>query len=164
MSMSLYTTTERLEARLQDYEIYHRTRGNKICHYIAVPLIYIVTLGLLGHISLRLEEFAGGRLAFLDAGLIGCAVVTTFFLIQDWKIALFFTPVTLGCYALGASFSLIPLWIVFVGAWGIQFLGHFYYEKKSPAFFKNIAHFLLGPMWVFVAIIRYQRLPLRHAA
>jgi uncharacterized membrane protein YGL010W len=41
------------------------------------------------------------------------------------------------------------LWGVFVLGWVLQFVGHGHYEKKSPAFFKNLTHLLIGPLWVF---------------
>ena len=37
---------------------------------------------------------------------------------------------------------------VFVGAWVLQFIGHYAYEHRSPAFFRNLIHLLVGPLWV----------------
>jgi len=36
----------------------------------------------------------------------------------------------------------------FVFGWVIQFVGHYVYEKKSPAFYRNLVHLLVGPLWV----------------
>ena len=37
---------------------------------------------------------------------------------------------------------------LFVGAWVLQFIGHYVYEHRSPAFFRNLTHLLVGPLWV----------------
>jgi uncharacterized membrane protein YGL010W len=36
---------------------------------------------------------------------------------------------------------------IFVGGWALQFLGH-KFEGKSPAFLRNLLHFLVGPAWI----------------
>ena len=41
----------------------------------------------------------------------------------------------------------IPLGLFVVG-WIFQFIGHYVYEKRSPAFFRNLAHLLVGPLWI----------------
>jgi uncharacterized membrane protein YGL010W len=30
----------------------------------------------------------------------------------------------------------------------MQFAGHYVWEKKSPAFFRNLTHLLVGPLWI----------------
>jgi len=37
---------------------------------------------------------------------------------------------------------------LFVLGWALQFLGHSIYEKRSPAFYKNLLHLLVGPLWI----------------
>ena len=37
---------------------------------------------------------------------------------------------------------------LFVLGWVFQFLGHYIYEKKAPAFYKNFTHLLVGPLWI----------------
>jgi uncharacterized membrane protein YGL010W len=41
---------------------------------------------------------------------------------------------------------------VFVFGWILQFLGHYVYEKKSPAFFRNVTHLLVGPLWILAKV------------
>jgi uncharacterized membrane protein YGL010W len=53
--------------------------------------------------------------------------------------------------AFAAIGRVIPLWPaigLFVVGWVFQFIGHYVYEKKSPAFYKNLAHLLVGPLWI----------------
>ncbi|PYQ19595.1 MAG: hypothetical protein DMF81_21345, partial [Acidobacteria bacterium] len=58
---------------------------------------------------------------------------------------------------LGASALLVALGrplppglalVLFVLGWVLQFVGHYVYEKRSPAFFRNLAHLLVGPLWI----------------
>lgn len=37
---------------------------------------------------------------------------------------------------------------LFAGGWALQFLGHAVYEKRSPAFLRNLLHLLVGPAWL----------------
>jgi uncharacterized membrane protein YGL010W len=56
------------------------------------------------------------------------------------------------CFPLG---RLLPVWAVIalaVGGWLIQLAGHAVWEKKSPSFFTNMVHALVGPLF-FVAIL-----------
>ena len=41
----------RLAVAFEDYEVYHRTSGNKLCHYIGIPVIAFTFVGLLSSIS-----------------------------------------------------------------------------------------------------------------
>ncbi len=37
----------RLAVVFEDYEAYHRTPGNKLCHYVGIPLVACTLVGLL---------------------------------------------------------------------------------------------------------------------
>jgi uncharacterized membrane protein YGL010W len=41
-----------------------------------------------------------------------------------------------------------PALALFVFGWILQFIGHYIYEKRSPAFFQNLTHLLVGPLWI----------------
>ena len=45
-------------------------------------------------------------------------------------------------------------WALFIGGWILQFVGHYAFEKNSPAFFRNLVHLLIGPLWVFARLTR----------
>jgi uncharacterized membrane protein YGL010W len=56
-------------------------------------------------------------------------------------------------YVAGAA---MPLWLnvaLFVLGWIFQFIGHSVYEKRQPAFFRNVVHLLVGPLWILNDII-----------
>jgi uncharacterized membrane protein YGL010W len=41
-----------------------------------------------------------------------------------------------------------PAFAVFVVGWVLQGVGHYVYEKNSPAFFRNFAHLAVGQLWI----------------
>ncbi len=133
--------TPKLRAYFDDYKEFHRTRGNAICHYIGIPLIMLTLLGLLGPIG-------GGALL---------ALAIAWYLTLDWKIALPFATYGIGLLLLSTQIGPIHLWFGFILGWIFQFVGHGIYEKKSPAFLKNIKHVLIGPLWVFAKWTFYEK-------
>lgn len=148
--------TQKLASRFNDYQEYHRTQGNVVSHYIGIPLIVVSLLGLLS-----LVRFGGASLQDSlvrpDLGWILLFVGIGFYFYLDWKIALPFSLVIIGCYLIGRSLngSVAVLVAMQVVGWISQYVGHLKYEKKSPAFYKNITHTLIGPLWIFSKLIRY---------
>lgn len=145
-------TTARLDKYFQNYASHHRTPGNKITHYVGIPIIVMSTLGLLATIEL------GGIQAGifqLDVGVLLWAVGLIWYFTLDWKLALLFGPVALGLYFLGRGIPTPVNWAIFVFGWIVQFIGHYVYEKQSPAFFDNLMHLLIGPLWIFARMIGY---------
>jgi uncharacterized membrane protein YGL010W len=132
-----------LDALWVDYDQHHQAAGNKYCHMLGIPLIIIGLLGMLlvlphfdvlglpMDLAILLVLGAGIVYVFLDAKLGAAMFVidVAFYLIArqlNWKLAL-------GLFVLG---------------WLFQFIGHGIYEKRAPAFSKNLAHLLVGPLWV----------------
>lgn len=125
-----------------DYEMHHRAGGNKLCHMVGIPLIIAGLLGLLAiplgrvgsvpvELSLLLLLLTGGAYLWLDVKL--GLVMIVFSLLLYFGARLLAWPVALGLFLIG---------------WVFQFVGHGVYEKRSPAFTDNLAHLLVGPMWV----------------
>ncbi len=146
--------TQKLASRFAEYREFHTTRGNVISHYIGVPLIVISAFGLLSMVTFGNEEFLP-KLVRPDLGWILLAFGVGFYLWLDWKIALPFSLVMLGMYLIGRSLPIEILIAMQVGGWVVQYIGHLKYEKKSPAFYKNLTHLMIGPLWVFSKAIRY---------
>ena len=49
----------------------------------------------------------------------------------------------------------LNLLVLFALGWILQGVGHAFYEKKSPAFLRNVLHMLIGPLWVFADVMEY---------
>lgn len=132
-----------LSQYFEDYATYHQTPGNQISHIFGIPFIVVTLLGLLSG-WVWMEGF--------DAGMALMLVATIWYLILDFRMGLAFIPFILGMYALGRVLPTPVLWVFFVLGWILQGIGHYKYEKKAPAFFKNIEHLLIGPLWVFAKL------------
>jgi uncharacterized membrane protein YGL010W len=51
-------------------------------------------------------------------------------------------------YLLGVITPLPWLFVVLAVGLGLQYLGHYAFEGRSPAFHKNLMHTLIGPLWM----------------
>ena len=128
----------RLETFFQDYARYHRHPGNKLCHYLGIPLIIFTLVGLGAKIQL------GG----IDLAVILTLPVFLYHATLSPKLAAIFGLFLVACYPLAPMLSNTALWAGFVLGWVFQFFGHYGFEKNSPAFFKNLQQLLVGPLWV----------------
>jgi uncharacterized membrane protein YGL010W len=139
---------KRVDDLLSDYGAHHRTRGNLVCHAFGVTLIVFGILSLLAEI----------RMGPLTAGEILIAVVVLYYAALDLPLA----------GAMLAAFVLLDLAARAVGDWRIglaafligwvfQAIGHAVYEKNRPAFFKNLQHLLVGPLFLVNEVLRVRR-------
>ena len=128
------------EQLFQDYAQYHQHKGNKLTHYIGIPLIILSTIMLLVPLS-PLPEI-----------LIG--LISIYYFRINIQLAIpcltFFLICLVSSYYL---YNLPAAITMFTGGWILQFIGHFGFEKKSPAFFKNLQHLLIGPLWILNDLI-----------
>lgn len=143
-----------------DYQSYHQDAANERTHWIGIPLIVLAIGGLLSRVSLG-PAWGGGAFGF-DAGLLLWLVAASFYIWLDFRLGASFSVMLLGMYVLGRQLMVSDfwwvLWVFFIGGWILQLVGHYRYEKKSPAFLKNIEHLLVGPFWIFAKAVGYYRL------
>ena len=140
--------SSRLAVAFEDYETYHRTPGNKLCHYFGIPLIAFTLVGLLSSVSIaRLGPWS------LDLALLVAAAVVAYDFLLSPRLAAMFALVLIVFYFLARPVPSFLLWVGFVAGWALQFIGHYVYEKKSPAFFKNLQHLMTGPLWVLARVV-----------
>ena len=132
-----------LQAHFADYATFHGTPGNKACHYVAVPLIVLTLFALLAQVELTTAF--GFTVTLAEVVIV---LVTAYYLTLDAPLALLMLAAS-GLFAWAGRF--IPPMIalaLFAAAWVLQFIGHYVYEHRSPAFFRNLTHLLVGPLWV----------------
>jgi uncharacterized membrane protein YGL010W len=146
--------TQRLASRFSDYREYHTTQGNRITHYLGIPLIAVSLFGLLSMAVFGNEAFRS-MVIRPDLGWLLLALAIGFYLWLDWKIAVPFALVMVGMYLIGRSLPVPVLIGMQVVGWVAQYIGHLKYEKKSPAFYTNLSHILIGPLWIFAKAINY---------
>jgi uncharacterized membrane protein YGL010W len=139
--------TTRSESRLpqifSDYERYHQHPVNKLCHYMGIPVIVFTLVGLLGGVPL------------VDVGTLSLSLavpVAVLALAYDLRLSPRLTApfglFVLAALVLAPSVPARLLWAGFAGGWVLQFVGHYVFERKSPAFFINVQQLLVGPLWM----------------
>lgn len=143
----------RLRAYFEDYQAYHRTPGNRACHFLGVPLITVSVLGLLGTLAIGPSGLFGSPLLRFDCGTLLWGLALLWYVTLDVRMALSFSSVALGAYFMGRAIAVPALWGLFAIGWILQLIGHSRFERKSPAFLRNARHLLVGPLWVFAKVV-----------
>lgn len=140
----------KIEDLFADYAAYHRTSGNKLFHRLGVPLIVFSLFGMLASVTI----IASPR---VDAAMLLIGIATIFYLSLDVALAIAMAVTSTILYYLSLYLAL-PLHVaLFVLGWIFQFIGHAVYEKKNPAFAKNLIHLLVGPLWILADAFRISR-------
>jgi uncharacterized membrane protein YGL010W len=132
-----------LKAHFADYAAFHGTAGNKACHYVGIPLIVLSILALLARVPL----FAVGGFA-VTAAEVFLVLVTAYYLTLDTVLAAIMLAASAALLVVGRPLPVAVSVALFVLGWIFQFVGHYVYEKRSPAFYRNLAHLLVGPLWI----------------
>jgi uncharacterized membrane protein YGL010W len=139
---------KRVDAMLADYGAHHRTRGNLVCHVFGVTLIVFGIVSMLGSF----------RLGPVTVSEVLMAAALLYYATLDFRLALgmltAFALVDLAARAAGD-------WRIGLGAfvvgWIFQAVGHAVYERNRPAFFKNLVHLLVGPLFLMNELLRVRR-------
>lgn len=143
----------RVDALLSDYGSHHTTRGNLACHSIGIPLIVFGVLCFLRGIPLTFLPGWTASEATVAAALI-------FYGFLDVPLAL---AMTVPLAILDAAARLLGSWplglAAFAIGWIFQGIGHGRYEKNSPAFFRNLVHLLVGPLFLVNELVHRRRVP-----
>ena len=138
-----------LRSHFSDYAAFHATPGNQACHYFAVPLIVFSVFIMLAHVPL----FAMSGYVMTAAELT-LALATLYYLTLDAALAVLMFVFSALLVAVGRQVPFSIGLALFGFGWIIQFVGHYVYEKKSPAFYRNLVHLLVGPLWVLAKATR----------
>lgn len=139
---------------LNEYAQDHQHPLNRATHTIGVPLVLFHILAMLDWVHLGptfgIHTASDGLIA-LSLGHV--LVVLTFF----WYLRLHVGLAFMVLFAAGLCFCIAPFTsfsiVIYVTilAWVLQFIGHGVFEKRSPAFFRNLLQLLIGPLF-FAAI------------
>jgi uncharacterized membrane protein YGL010W len=125
-----------------DYADHHQTPGNQRCHLLGIPLI---AAGLLGLLAIEVLRVGGWP---IEASALVVVALMPFYLRLDAKLGVALTILYVVLY-LGTRLLTWQINLgLFLAGWVFQFIGHGKYERKSPAFFTNLSHLFIGPLWV----------------
>ncbi|SRR5690606_8864090 len=137
----------KLRALFEEYEEVHRHPINRLTHKIAIPIIVFHIVAMLSWIPLG--TWGGFHLNLAHLAYVATVI---WYLSMSVKLGLVMAVLYALCFPLAAVAS----WQLVVGlavvGWVIQLAGHAVWEKRSPAFFRNLVQALVGPLY-FVAIL-----------
>lgn len=115
-----------------DYAGYHATPGNRACHAVGIPLI-----------TYAIVAWSRVGTPFPIAALL-----LPIYFLWDWRVGALMTSFIAVSALVAARVPGWTSWAAFLVGWAFQFYGHAVYEKKSPAFARNLTHLLVGPAFV----------------
>jgi len=137
-----------LRSHFDDYAAFHRTAGNKACHSFGIPIIVLASLAMLARVPL----FPIGGFSVTLAELL-IVLFVAYYLTLDAGLA----ALMLAAYAVldvaGRFIAPAPALGLFAFGWILQGVGHWVYEKNSPAFFRNFVHLAIGQLWILAKAV-----------
>ncbi len=133
-----------LTARFADYGAHHQDRWNKLSHCVGIPVIALAGFGLGSKVTLLTLP---GGLA-LDLGVAVMAALVLVYLRWHVGLALGIGVLFVPLYLVGSLLPALWLWAILALGVALQYLGHYAFERRAPAFHKNLVHTLVGPLWV----------------
>jgi uncharacterized membrane protein YGL010W len=132
-----------LAKHFADYGQYHKTQGNKLTHLVGIPLIVFSLFGMLSEIAVFGINF----------GFLTWLLGSIYYLYLDWKNTIPFL-IFMFLFFYGSQFVAFKAHVIlFILGWILQGIGHFVFEKKSPAFLTNLSHLLIGPLWIYMTAL-----------
>ena len=141
---------KKVDGLLADYGSYHRARGNLVCHAFGITLIVYGLLAFLHEFPLPARGWTGAELLI--------AASFFFYLTLDVALAL---SILVAVSALDLAARAIGDWRIgiaaFLAGWIFQAIGHARFERNSPAFFKNLIHLMVGPLFLVNEVVRVRR-------
>jgi uncharacterized membrane protein YGL010W len=142
---------KKIDRLLADYGSHHRTRGNLVCHAFGITLIVFGALVMLARVA---TPPAGSTAA---EWLIAASFV--FYLALDLPLAfaILVPLVALDLIARAVSNWRIGLAAFAVG-WVFQAIGHARFERNRPAFFRNLVHLMVGPLFLVNEVVKARRI------
>ncbi len=137
-----------IHASFADYASHHQTKGNKWFHRFGIPMIMLTLIGMLARVGIG--SVAG---VHIDAGMVLIALAAVYYFTLEWRLAIPMLIVSIGFYLIGRWLPMSVNVALFVLGWIFQFIGHAVYEHRQPAFFRNVVHLLIGPLWILNDVI-----------
>ena len=135
--------TDALRKHFADYAAFHTTAGNRACHSFGIPIIVLASFALLARVPL--VALGGFELTLAELVI---ALFVLYYLTLDATLALVMLVAYAALDAAGRFIPPLPALGLFVFGWILQGVGHWVYEKNSPAFFRNFVHLAVGQLWI----------------
>ena len=122
------------DALSRDYARDHTKFGTKLTHQIGIPMIMLAVIG-------ATQYPPGSPLPLV-------ALVLPLYFLWELRLGVMMSVTLFSMGRLALSLPGWSLWALFVLGWTLQLVGHRFYEKRNPAFLKNLIHLFVGPAWI----------------
>lgn len=137
------------------YGRYHSNHVNRQIHLFSVPIIHVSSLVLLTGLHGTVGPYR------IDLASVATLAYAAYYLALDTKIASVMVPYCLVMRALasavlagGLDHTRTAAAVAKAVGWMSQLVGHFFFERNSPAFTQSIVQaFLSAPMFVVLEIV-----------
>ena len=137
-----------LADQMSTYAAYHQDGRNKATHFVGVPVIILSLFIPLAWLRVPLGEFE------LTGAMLFAGVVVAYYFVLDIPLALAML-VTTGLLVwageaiaqLGYPAGLAWFFLLFVGGWALQLVGHVY-EGRKPALADNLFQIFVAPIFL----------------
>lgn len=135
----------KLHALFVEYDEAHRHPTNRLTHVIAIPLIVFHIIAMLSWIPL---VTVGGFT--ITVALVAYLGAIAWYLSLDVRLGLIMAVLFGALFPLAGLVPWQAVVAIAVVGWLVQLAGHVVWEKRSPAFLRNLLQALVGPLF-FVA-------------
>jgi len=136
-----------LDTLLAEYGSQHRTRGNLVCHAFGITLILYGVVAMLLTVPLPVAPWTAAEAAIAAMVLYDLRLNVVLALAMLAETVLFdLLARAVGDWRLGAA--------AFAAGWIFQAIGHGRFEKNRPAFFRNLLHLFVGPLFLWNELLR----------
>ena len=141
-----------LDALLAEYGSHHRTRGNLVCHAFGITLILYGSVAMLLTVPLPVAPWTAAEAAIAAMVLYDVRLNVVLALAMLAETVLFdLVARAVADWRVGAA--------AFVAGWILQAIGHGRFEKNRPAFFRNLLHLFVGPLFLWNELLRVRPVP-----
>ena len=145
-----------LHLLLAEYAEDHTHPTNRAFHKVGVPLVLFHILAMLDWVrlypSIDVVTQATGEYHF-SLGHLFAAIVAIWYVRLSVKLATVVGIVGALCFLVSPHVGFWEVVAVSILAWVFQFIGHGLYEKRSPAFLRNLLQLLVGPLFMAALLL-----------
>ena len=136
--------TEALRSHFADYAAFHTDRGEQGLPRVRHPDHRAGRRSRCSRAS-RCLALGGFELTLAEVVI---ALFVAYYLTLDATLAAVMLAAYVALDAAGALHHAAARPGLFVVGWILQGVGHWVYEKNSPAFFRNFVHLAVGQLWI----------------
>ncbi|MBM74574.1 MAG: hypothetical protein CMK59_04165 [Proteobacteria bacterium] len=141
---------------LSEYAEDHTHPTNRSFHKVGVPLVLFHILAMLDwvHIYPSVDIVTEATGAYtLSLGHIFAVLVAIWYIRLSLKLAAVVGVAALLCFAISPHVGFMGVISVTILAWVFQLIGHGVYEKRTPAFLRNLLQLLVGPLFMAALLL-----------